>query len=150
MWQDFKDFANRGRVFDMAIGIIIGAAFTSVVNSLVDDIIMPPVGMLLGQVDFSNMYITLQNGDPVGPYASLAEATVAGAVTINYGAFITNVITFFIVALGVFLLMRGIHQVQEEFLDSEEPEAPTTKKCPYCLSEIHIDASRCPNCTSEI
>ena len=150
MWQDFKDFANRGRIFDMAVGIIIGAAFTSVVNSLVDDIIMPPIGMLLGQVDFSNMYITLQNGDPVGPYTSLAEATVAGAVTINYGVFITNVITFLIVALVVFLLMRAINQVQEELFEPEEPQAPATKKCPYCLSEIHIDASRCPNCTSEI
>ena len=110
MWQDFKDFANRGRIFDMAIGIIIGAAFTSVVNSLVNDIIMPPIGMLLGQVDFSNMYITLQNGDPMGPYASLEEATVAGAVTINYGVFITNTITFLIVAFVVFFLMRAINQ----------------------------------------
>jgi len=150
MWQDFKNFANRGSIFDMAIGIIIGAAFTSVVNSLVDDIIMPPIGMLLGHVEFSNMYITLQDGDPVGPYASLAEATVAGAVTINYGIFITNVITFLIVALVVFLLMRGINEVQEEFLEPDEPEEPTIKKCPYCMTEIHIDASRCPNCTSEI
>ncbi len=150
MWQDFKDFANRGRIFDMAIGIIIGAAFTSVVNSLVNDIIMPPIGMLLGQVDFSNMYITLQNGDPMGPYASLEEATVAGAVTINYGVFITNTITFLIVAFVVFFLMRAINQVQEELFEPEEPEAPNTKKCPYCFSEIHVDASRCPNCTSEI
>jgi large conductance mechanosensitive channel len=150
MWQDFKDFANRGRIFDMAVGIIIGAAFTAVVNSLVDDIIMPPIGMLLGQVDFSNMYITLQHGDPMGPYASLEEATIAGAVTINYGVFITSIITFLIVALVVFLLIRGINQVQEELFEPEEPQAPTTKKCPYCISEIHIDASRCPNCTSEI
>ena len=150
MWEEFKKFAMRGNVVDMAVGIIIGAAFTSIVNSLVDDIIMPPIGMLLGQVDFTNMYITLQTGHPAGPYASLEEAQAAGAVTVNYGLFIGSVISFLIVALVVFFLLRGINSLQGELNGEEEPQTPTTRKCPYCLSEIHIDASRCPNCTSEI
>ena len=150
MWQEFKKVAMRGNVVDMAVGIIIGAAFTSIVNSLVDDIIMPPIGMLLGQVDFSNMYILLQNGDPAGPYATLPDAQAAGAVTVNFGLFISSLISFFIVALVVFFLLRGINKLQEGVIAPDEPEPAATKKCPYCKTEINIEASRCPNCTSEI
>lgn len=150
MWEEFRKFVMRGPVVDMAVGIIIGAAFTSIVNSLVEDIIMPPIGMLLGQVDFNNLYITLQTGDPAGPYASLEEAQAAGAVTVNYGLFISSVISFLIVAFVVFLMLRGVNRLRDEFNISDEPEAPTTKKCPFCVSEIHIDATRCPNCTSEL
>jgi large conductance mechanosensitive channel len=150
MLEEFKKFAMRGNVIDMAVGIIIGAAFTSVVNSLVDDIIMPPVGMLLGHVDFTNLYITLQDGDPVGPYTTLMEAQEAGAVTLNYGLFINSLISFLIVAFTVFLLLRAYIRVQTEILEPEPEEPPTSKKCPYCLSEINISATRCPHCTSEL
>ena len=150
MKEDFKKFIMRGNVVDMAVGIIIGAAFTSIVNSLVDDIIMPPIGLLLGSVDFSNMYILLQNGDPAGPYATLADAQAAGAVTVNFGLFLSSVISFLIVAFVVFMLLRGYNQLSEELAAPEEPAPPTTKKCPFCMSEIHIDANRCPNCTSEL
>lgn len=150
MREEFKKFIMRGSVVDMAVGIIIGAAFTSIVNSLVDDIIMPPIGLLLGSVDFSNMYILLQNGDPTGPYATLADAQAAGAVTMNIGLFVSNVLSFLIVAFVVFLLLRGYNQLSEELNGPEEPEVPTTKTCPYCMSEINIEASRCPNCTSEL
>ena len=150
MWEEFKKFAMRGNVVDMAVGIIIGAAFTSIVNSLVNDIIMPPIGMMLGRVDFSNMYITLQAGDPAGPYASLMDAQDAGAVTINYGLFISSLISFLIVALVVFFLLRAINKLQEGVDEPDEPEPTSTKKCPYCKTEIIFEASRCPNCTSEI
>ena len=150
MWEEFKKFVRRGSAVDMAVGIIIGAAFTSIVNSLVDDIIMPPIGMLLGHVDFANLYITLQEGDPTGPYTTLVEAQEAGAVTINYGLFINNLISFFIVAFTVFLLLRAYNRVQDELAELEPEEPPATKKCPFCYSEINIKATRCPQCTSEL
>ncbi|MFN2160012.1 MAG: large-conductance mechanosensitive channel protein MscL [Anaerolineales bacterium] len=150
MWDEFKKFAMRGSVVDMAVGIIIGAAFTSIVNSLVDDIIMPPIGMLLGKVDFANLYLTLQEGDPAGPYLTLVEAQQAGAVTINYGLFLNSLISFLIVAFTVFLLLRAVNRLQDELAEGEPAEEPTTKKCPFCLSEINIKAKRCPQCTSEL
>ncbi len=148
MFKEFKEFAMRGNVVDMAVGIIIGAAFGTIVRSLVSDIIMPPIGLLLGNVDFSNLFIVLKAGIPVGPYASLADAQTAGAVTINYGVFINTMISFIIVAFAVFLLIRGINKLKRQ---EEEPVAePTTKECPYCFSSIPIKARRCPYCTSEL
>jgi large conductance mechanosensitive channel len=148
MLKEFKEFALRGNVIDMAVGIIIGAAFGTIVKSLVDDVIMPPIGLLLGGVDFTNFFALLKTGSPPGPYASLADAQAAGGVTINYGVFINNVISFLIVAFVMFLLIRGMNRLQKE---KEAPsEEPTTKECPYCLSAIPIKATRCPHCTSEL
>lgn len=148
MFKEFKEFAMRGNVVDMAVGIIIGAAFGTIVRSLVSDIIMPPIGLLLGNVDFSNLFIVLKTGIPAGPYASLSDAEAAGAVSINYGVFINTVISFIIVAFAVFLVIRGINKLKRQ---EEEPVAePTTKECPYCFSSIPIKARRCPYCTSEL
>lgn len=146
MLNEFKKFAMRGNVVDMAVGIIIGGAFGTIVKSLVADVIMPPVGLLLGGVDFSDLFITLKEGATAGPYATLALAQEAGAVTISYGIFINAVISFLIVAFAVFLLIKGINNMQ-----AEEPEAdPTEKDCPFCATSIAIKATRCPNCTSEL
>ena len=148
MLDEFKKFAMRGNVVDMAVGIIIGGAFGTIVKSLVADVIMPPVGLLLGGVDFSDLFITLKEGANAGPYATLAIAQEAGAVTISYGIFINAVISFLIVAFAVFLLIRGINNLQAE---EEEPAAePTEKDCPRCLTSIAIQATRCPTCTSEL
>ena len=143
-FEEFKQFIMRGNVLDLAVGIIIGAAFTSIVNSLVNDIIMPPIGMLLGNVDFSNLYINLTDTD----YDSLAAAQEAGAATINYGVFLNAVITFLIVALVVFLLIKQVNRFFPK--PTEEPSEPIAKNCPYCMTEIPIKATRCPNCTSEL
>jgi large conductance mechanosensitive channel len=144
--KEFKDFAIRGNVIDLAIGIIIGAAFSGVVNSLVNDIIMPPIGMLVGQVDFSNLFIDLSGGG----YESLAEAQVAGAATINYGLFLNQIINFLIVSFAVFLLVRQINRMKKQYEPEPEEVEPTTKDCPYCLSTIPLKATRCPQCTSEL
>ncbi|MGB9776239.1 MAG: large conductance mechanosensitive channel protein MscL [Anaerolineae bacterium] len=144
MLKEFKDFALRGNVLDMAIGIIIGAAFGSVVNSLVKDILMPPVGFLLGKVDFSNLFISLS-----GHYASLAEAQAAGAPTINYGLFINTVLNFIIVAAAVFFfIVRPVNRMRR--VKEAAPAAPTMKECPYCFSTIPLKATRCPYCTSHL
>ena len=142
MLEEFKKFIMRGNVVDMAVGIIIGAAFATVIQSLVDDIIMPPIGMLLGGVDFTNLFITLGWGS----YESLAAAQEAGAATINYGLFINNLISFLIVGFAVFLLIKAVNRLQSE--QRETPDEPTTKKCPECLSEIPIEARRCAFCTT--
>ncbi len=149
MLKDFKEFAMRGNVVDMAVGIIIGGAFGTIAKSLVNDVLMPPLGLLLGGVDFTNLFITLKEGAEVaGPYATLAAAQNAGAVTISYGTFMNNVVSFLIVAFAVFLLVRGMNKLKKE---EEEPAAePTTKECGFCCSEIPIKATRCPNCTSEV
>lgn len=144
MWQEFKEFVKRGNVLDMAVGIIIGSAFSTVVKSLVDDVIMPPIGLLLGGVDFANLFITLGPGE----YASLAEAQEAGAATINYGLFINNTITFLIVAFSVFVVVRAVQRMQAKEEEEAAPEEPTTKKCPECLSEIPIEARRCAYCNT--
>jgi large conductance mechanosensitive channel len=144
--NEFRAFIARGSVIDLAIGIIIGGAFSTIVSSLVNDIIMPPIGMILGGVDFANLFITLSDGD----YESLAAAQEAGAATINYGLFINNVINFVIVALVIFLVIRQINRLEGYFSDPEEPAAPITQDCPYCLSTIPIKATRCPNCTSHL
>jgi len=148
MLKEFKEFALRGNVIDMAVGIIIGAAFGTIVSSLVSDIIMPPIGLILGGVDFANFFALLKAGSPPGPYTSLADAQAAGAVTINYGVFINSIISFLIVAFVMFLLIRGINRLQRE--EEAPPDEPTTKECPYCLSTIPIKATRCPHCTSDL
>ena len=144
--KEFREFAMRGNVVDMAVGIIIGAAFGAIVKSLVSDVIMPPIGLILGNVDFSNLFIVLKDGAAVaGPYSSLVDAQKAGAVTINYGIFANSVISFLIVAFAVFMLVRGINQLKRQ-----EEAAPTTKDCPHCLSKVPIKAARCAFCTSDI
>ena len=151
MLKDFKEFIMRGNVVDMAVGIIIGAAFGTIVNSLVKDIIMPPISLALGKVDFTNLFALLKAGPKAAPpYYSLSEAQAAGAVTENYGAFINNVLTFLIVAFAVFLLIRAINNMRRRAEAPKAAEAPTTKDCPYCVSKIPLKATRCPNCTSEL
>jgi large conductance mechanosensitive channel len=151
MLKDFKEFIMRGNVVDMAVGIIIGAAFGTIVNSLVKDIIMPPISLALGKVDFTNLFALLKAGPKAAPpYYSLSEAQAAGAVTENYGAFINNVLTFLIVAFAVFLLIRAINNMRRRAEAPKAAAAPTTKDCPYCVSKIPLKATRCPNCTSEL
>ncbi len=149
MLQDFKAFVLRGNVIDMAVGIIVGVAFGAVVSSLVRDVIMPPIGLALGNVDFSNLFAVLKEGATPGPYPSLAAAQAAGAVTINYGVFINAIINLLIVAAAVFfLIVRPIAKLQAR--KKVEAPAPTTKECPYCFTAIPVKASRCPNCTSAL
>ena len=149
MLKEFKEFAMKGNVVDMAVGIVIGAAFGTIIKSLVDDIIMPPIGLLLGNVDFSNLFVVLKEGaKAAGPYAALADAKAAGAVTINYGSFINTIVSFLIVAFAIFLLIKQMNRLKKE--EEAEPEEPATKDCPKCFTAIPIKATRCPNCTSEI
>jgi large conductance mechanosensitive channel protein len=143
MFKEFKTFIMRGNVLDLAIGIIIGGAFGKIVTSLVNDIIMPPIGLLLGKVDFSSLFVNLSGK----PYASLADAQAAGAPTINYGVFLNTVIDFLIVSFIIFLIVREVNRL------SAKPAAPaevTTRECPYCCTEVSIKATRCPHCTSEL
>ncbi len=144
MLKDFREFALRGNVVDMAVGIIIGAAFGTIVQSLVNDVIMPPVGLILGNVDFSNLSLVLKDGASPGPYATPAQAKAAGAVTLNYGAFINTIISFLIIAFSVFLIVRTMNKQRRQ----EAP--PPTKECPFCLSSIPAKATRCAHCTSEL
>ncbi|RPH96673.1 large conductance mechanosensitive channel protein MscL [candidate division KSB1 bacterium] len=148
MLKEFKEFAMRGNVVDMAVGIIIGAAFGTIVSSLVADVIMPPIGMLLGNVDFSNLFVVLKEGATPGPYASLAASKAAGAVSLNYGLFINTIINFVIVAFAIFLLIRSINKLQKP--PAPASAEPTTKTCPHCLSTIPIKATRCAFCTSDL
>ena len=144
--NEFKQFIMRGNVLDLAIGIIIGAAFNGIVQSLVNDIIMPPIGRILNNVDFSSLYINLSGGH----YASLDEAKAAGAATINYGTFINTLINFLIIAFVVFLIVKWFNRMVRQEEKEEAPAAPTTKECPYCLSTIPIGATRCAHCTSQL
>lgn len=144
MWKEFKAFIMRGNVMDLAVGIIIGAAFGKIVSSLVNDIFMPVIGLVLGKINFANLFINLS----ATKYTSLTDAQTAGAPTINYGVFIINIIDFLIVGLVVFLLVKGINALTTK--KKEAPAAPTTKECPHCYSTINIKADRCPNCTSEL
>ncbi len=148
MMEEFKKFAMRGNVVDMAVGIIIGGAFGTIVKSLVSDVIMPPVGLLLGGVDFTDMFLVLKDGATAAPYATLEAAREAGAVTLNAGVFINNIISFLIVAFAVFLLIKGMNSLQRQ--EEEAPAEPTEKECPHCFTQIPIKATRCPHCTSEI
>lgn len=146
MWSDFKAFIMRGNVLDLAVAVVIGAAFGVIVKSLVDDIIMPPVGLALGHVDFANLYVLLKDGvKSAPPYASLADAKTAGAVTLNYGMFVNNIITFLIIALAIFMVVRAANKVYKKPV-----AAPTTRPCPYCAMDIPLAATRCPHCTSEL
>jgi len=145
MLKEFKEFALRGNVVDMAVGVIVGGAFGTIAKSLVDDVLMPPVGLMLGGVDFSNLFLVLKQGTTPGLFYKLADAKAAGAVTINYGLFINSVISFLIVAFAVFLVVRAINRMRRG------EEAPTTTKlCPECASVIPIKAKRCPHCTSQM
>jgi len=149
MLKEFKEFAMRGNVVDMAVGIIIGAAFGTIISSLVADVLMPPIGLLLGNIDFANLFAVLKEGaKAAGPYASLAAAKEAGAVTINYGLFINTIISFLIVAFAVFLLIRSLNKLKRQ--GEAPPAVPTTKECPRCFSIISIKATRCPHCTSDL
>jgi large conductance mechanosensitive channel len=147
MFKEFKEFAVRGNVVDMAVGIIIGAAFGAIVKSLVDDVIMPPVGFILGNVDFSNIYLMLKEGAIAGPYASLVEAQKAGAVTINVGTFVNAIISFIIIAFTVFILVRTLNRLKKK---QEAEAAPDAKECKYCFTKINNKAIRCPQCTSDL
>ena len=148
MIKEFKEFAMRGNVVDMAVGIIIGGAFGTIVKSLVADVIMPPIGMILGNVDFSDFFFVLRQGATAAPYLNLADAQKAGAVTLNFGLFINSVISFVIVAVAVFLLIRAVNRMKRR--EEAAVADPTTRDCPFCLSAIPIRASRCPHCTSEL
>ena len=145
MFKEFKEFAMRGNVIDMAVGIVVGAAFTKIVNSIVSDVLMPPLGLLLGSVDFSNLFLNLSGQ----PYASLAEAKAAGAATINYGMFLNAVLNFIIVAFAIFLLIKGVNTLKRREAAAPTP-TPTTKPCRFCYSSIPLKATRCPQCTSEL
>ena len=148
MFKEFREFAMRGNVVDMAVGIIIGGAFGTIVMSLVTDIIMPPIGLLLGGVDFTDLFLTLKEGASPGPYATLAIAQEAGAVTVAYGVFLNSVISFLIIALSVFFLVKGVNAMKRR--EEEPPVEPTTKDCPYSFSTVPLKAIRCPFCTSEL
>jgi large conductance mechanosensitive channel len=147
MFKEFKDFAMRGNVLDMAIGIIIGSAFGTIVKSFVDDIIMPPIGLLLSGVDFTNLFVVLKEGSVPKPYESITVAQEVGAVTLNFGIFINTLISFLIIAFVVFLIVRAMNKVQKE---EEQIEEPSTKDCPFCYSQISIKATGCSSCTSDL
>lgn len=145
MWKEFKEFAMKGNVVDLAIGVVIGGAFSKIVTSLVNDIIMPVIGSLIGKVDFSNLYINLSGKE----FNSLSEAQAAGAATINYGLFLNNLINFLIISFSIFIVIRQINRLRDFTTKKEEVEVKVTEKdCPYCLTKIDIKATRCPNCTS--
>ena len=147
MLKEFKAFAMRGNVLDLAVGIIIGAAFGAIVKSLVEDILMPPIGLVLGNVDFSNLFLVLKEGaKAAGPYATLADARAAGAVTVNLGLFLNSVLLFLITAFAIFLVVRAANRMKPQ----EAAEAPSTKDCPYCRMAIPVGATRCPQCTSDL
>jgi len=145
MLKEFKEFAMRGSVIDLAVGVVIGAAFGKIVTSLVDDIIMPPIGQLIGQVDFSNLFITLARSHP--HFDSLADAKKAGAATLNYGLFLNNVINFLIIAFAIFIVVQQVNRWTKK---PAPPAAPTTKDCPQCTMAIPLGAKRCPQCTAQL
>ncbi|MCE5313269.1 MAG: large-conductance mechanosensitive channel protein MscL [Nitrospiraceae bacterium] len=148
MLKEFKEFAMKGNVLDMAVGIIIGAAFSTIVNSAVADVLMPPIGLLLGNVDFSNIFIVLKDGKVPGPYETLVAAKAAGAVSLNVGIFINAVINFVIVAFAIFILIKNVNRLKKQ--EPAAPAVPTTKECPFCLSVIPIAAAKCGHCTSDL
>jgi large conductance mechanosensitive channel len=148
MLKEFKAFAMRGNVIDMAVGIIIGASFGGIVKSLVDDVIMPPIGMLLGNVDFSDLFVVLKEGTTPGPYLTVEAAKQVGAVTLNYGLFINALVSFIIVAFAVFMLVRTLHRLKHEA--PAQQQEPVVKDCPRCFTTIPVKAMRCPNCTSDL
>jgi len=148
MFKEFREFAMRGNVLDMAVGIVIGASFGAIVSSLVADVITPPIGLLLGNIDFSNLFLVLKYGSVPGPYESLAAAKAAGAVTVNYGVFVNTIISFLIVAFAIFILVKNVNRLKRQ--QEAPPAVPTTKECPFCLSTIPIKAVKCAHCTAEL
>ncbi|MCG8995090.1 large-conductance mechanosensitive channel protein MscL [Laribacter hongkongensis] len=148
MFKEFREFAMRGNVIDLAVGVVIGAAFGSIVKSLVDDIIMPPIGLLIGKVNFADLFITLKAGTTPGPYATVAAAKAAGAVTMNVGQFINSVVSFVLIAFSVFLLVKVVNRLYQK-KDAAAP-APATRDCPFCATAIPLAATRCPHCTSQV
>jgi len=148
MFKGFRGFAVKGNMVDMAVGIVIGAAFGTIITSLVSDIIMPPIGLALGNVDFSSLFMVLKEGKVAAPYASLADAKAAGAVTLNSGVFINTIVSFLIVGFAVFLVVKNVNRMKKE--EQAPPAMATTKECPFCLSKIPIKAVKCGNCTSEL
>ena len=146
MGREFRDFLTRGDVVELAVAFILGAAFVTVVRSMLNDILMPPIGLLLGNVDFINLFVVLQQGDPAGPYVGLAQAKEAGAITINYGAFVLAVVSFLVVALVMFVLVRLMFKLHRQRLEEEA----VSRECSYCFSSIHMEATRCPRCTSRL
>jgi len=147
MWNDFKKFILRGNVMDLAVAVVVGAAFSAVVKALVDDVIMPPLGLLVGKVDFSNLFIVLRQGSPEGPYLTLADAAAAGAVTLRYGLFVNAIVAFLIISAAIFAIVR----VLAKLMPTPAPApAPTQKNCPYCTTSIALAAVRCPHCTSAL
>jgi len=148
MLEEFKKFAMKGNMVDMAVGIVIGAAFGAIVKSLVSDILMPPIGILMGNVNFSDLFVVLKEGTTPGPFATLAAAKDAGAVTMNYGLLINTVVNFLIVAFAIFFVVRGINRLKAQ--EEAPPAEPTTKECPLCLSTVPIKATRCGHCTSDL
>ena len=151
MLKDFKTFITRGSVVDLAVGIIIGVAFAAIVNSLVKDIIMPPVGLALGNVDFTNLFVVIKEGAVIGPYDTLATAQEAGAVTINYGVFVNTIVSFIILAAVIFFFIaRPIAKHHERQEAAKAAPPPDTRECPFCFTSISVKATRCPNCTSEL
>jgi large conductance mechanosensitive channel len=155
MWKEFKEFISRGNVLDLAVGVIIGAAFGAIVKSFVNDILMPPIGLLLGGVDFTNIFVTLKQGSPAGTlaglrkYATLAVAQEGGAVTMNFGLLVNTIVSFLITAFAIFLVVKGANALKKKE-EAAPPPAPTTKTCPFCATAIPIPATRCPHCTSEL
>jgi large conductance mechanosensitive channel len=147
MWQEFKKFAIKGNALDMAVGIIVGAAFGTIVTSLVGDIIMPPIGLVLGNIDFKNLFVVIKHGSQPGNYPTIEAAQQLGAVTINYGRFINNIISFLIVSFSVFMLIKLIGTLKK---DEVPPPAPPTKECPYCTTKIAVNAIKCPSCTADL
>jgi large conductance mechanosensitive channel len=149
MGKEFKEFVMRGNVVDMAVGIVIGAAFGLIIKSLVADVLMPPIGLLLGGVDFSNLFLVIKEGTTPGPFATVAAAKEAGAVTLNYGLFVNTIVSFLIIAFAIFFfVVRGVSKLKKQ--EEAPPAEPTTKECPLCLSTIPIKATRCGHCTSEL
>lgn len=147
MLQEFKKFVMRGNVIDMAVGIVIGTAFGAIIKSFVADVIMPPIGLLLGNVDFANLFAVLKPGAEIAPpYATLADAQAAGAVTLNWGVFVNTIVSFLIIAFAIFIVIRQLNRMKRE----PPPADPTEKECPFCLTRIPIKATRCPNCTSQL
>ncbi len=146
MWKEFKEFALRGSLLDIAVGIVIGAAFGALVASFVNDILMPPIGLLLGGADFSSLFIVLKSGTPPGPYATPAAAKAAKAVTWNYGLFVNALITFLIIAIALFLILKAVNRLRRP----APAPAPTTKACRYCDTQIPLKAVKCPNCTADL
>jgi len=147
MLSEFREFAIKGNVVDMAVGIMIGGAFSTVIKSLVDDVLMPPIGLATGGLDFSSKFVVLQEGTTAaGPYATLEAAQKAGAVTLRYGLFLNQIVSFIIIAVALFFLVRWINRLRRP----DTPPAPTTRPCPYCLSHVDQKATRCSHCTSEL